>query len=214
MGTEIPKQYLMIGDKTVLEHTLQALQGHQDIHAIMVVLSEDDSMVKKMSSLGFYTAVGGNERFQSVYNGLLALDTMAGENDWVLVHDAARPCLRYEDLARLIETVRQTELGGLLASPVNDTIKAGAQNQFVTSTVDRSQLWRALTPQMFRLGQLRKALNLVIDSGEVVTDEAEAMERAGYRVQLVHGSADNIKITRPEDVAFVQMILQQQQRLA
>ncbi|HCB14804.1 MAG TPA: 2-C-methyl-D-erythritol 4-phosphate cytidylyltransferase, partial [Gammaproteobacteria bacterium] len=150
---------------------------------------------------------GGAERCHSVLNGLDALSEYAHPGDWVLVHDAARPCLTVSDLDRLLAELASDPVGGLLAIPVRDTLKQANASQRVTVTVDRSQLWHALTPQMFRLGVLRNALQVVMKSGLLVTDEATAMEVAGFAPRLIEGRADNLKITRPEDLALAEFYL-------
>ena len=136
----------------------------------------------------------------------------ADASDWVLVHDAARPCLRSEDIDKLIEKAIN-DIGGILAVPVRDTMKRADDDQHISETVDRNQLWHALTPQMFRLGQLHDVLTLALDNNQLVTDEASAMELAGHKPLLVEGHSDNIKITRPEDLALAEYYLKQQGRL-
>jgi 2-C-methyl-D-erythritol 4-phosphate cytidylyltransferase len=143
-------------------------------------------------------------------NALQELSTHASDEDWVLVHDAARPCVRTEDIARLIAQLTDDPVGGLLAVPVRDTMKRASSNQRVISTETREGLWHALTPQMFRFGKLRHALEQAIEDEALVTDEASAMELAGNEPLLVEGHADNIKVTRPEDLALATFYLQQQ----
>jgi 2-C-methyl-D-erythritol 4-phosphate cytidylyltransferase len=150
---------------------------------------------------------GGAERGQSVRNGLEALREWAGPDDWVLVHDAVRPCLCTEDLDRLLAELDDDPVGGLLAVPVRDTLKQADATGRVATTVDRAQLWHALTPQMFRLGLLCDALQSALARGLRVTDEAAAMEAAGFSPRLVEGRADNVKITRPEDLALAEFYL-------
>jgi 2-C-methyl-D-erythritol 4-phosphate cytidylyltransferase len=157
------------------------------------------------------TCVGGHERANSVLNALQALAPKAKDEDWVLVHDAARPCVAPDDLKRLLEKVGAHSVGGLLASPVTDTLKMASPQapDTVASTVDRRHLWRALTPQVFRYGLLRDALHRALDQGFALTDEASAMEQAGHRPLLVEGRPDNIKITVPADLALAGFILGQ-----
>ena len=131
------------------------------------------------------------------------------EQDWVLVHDAARPCLRHEDLDKMFRQLSDHMVGGLLAYPVKDTMKRADEKQRVSETVERNRLWHALTPQMFRLHLLRDVLNKAIDDGFLVTDESSAVEHAGYQPKLVEGRADNIKITRPEDLSIAEFYLSQ-----
>lgn len=220
MGADIPKQYLRLGGRTVLEHTLTALAGPlTDIGAlagVVVAISAEDPYWSGLSielACPLLTAPGGAERADSVLNALAALYEQAADADWVLVHDAARPCVRREDLATLIAELRDDPVGGLLAVPVRDTMKQADAEQRCAATVDRNRLWHALTPQMFRLGALRDALQTARAAGIAVTDDASAMEHAGLRPRLVEGHADNLKITRPEDLALAEFYLRQQGRL-
>ena len=155
---------------------------------------------------------GGATRADSVAAGLNALD--AAPRDWVLVHDAARPCVPREDIQRLVASVREAGVGGLLAQPLTDTLKRGDRAGRVQATLDRASLWRAQTPQMFRIDALRRALARALGDGVRVTDEAAAMERAGYPVQLIEGSAANLKVTYPEDFALAEFWLRRQGRIA
>jgi 2-C-methyl-D-erythritol 4-phosphate cytidylyltransferase len=156
------------------------------------------------------TVPGGAERCHSVLNALELLAGHAAADDWVLVHDAARPCLRPADLACLLDTLAEDPVGGLLAVPVRDTMKRADIGDRVETTVDRNGLWHALTPQMFRLQALREALGKAIAAGVLVTDEAAAMEWAGHRPRLVAGAGDNLKITRPEDLPLAAYYLERQ----
>ena len=210
MGEAKPKQYLSILGCTLLEHSLRPLLASTALDKIVVVLQQDDPYVDALPLLRderVLRATGGSERADSVLGGLALLQDMASEDDWVLVHDAARPCLKPQDLERLLSTVVDSGVGGLLAEPVRDTVKRANQQAQVTGTLDRSGLWRAQTPQMFRLGQLTEALNKALQDGSAVTDEAMAMEQAGYPVQLVEGSPTNIKVTVPDDLALAQFYL-------
>ena len=134
--------------------------------------------------------------------------TRASDEDWALVHDAARPCVRCEDIERLMTTLESSTEGGLLGVPVADTMKRVDEDACISTTVDRDDLWHAYTPQMFRVGVLRAALQQAIENGQQVTDEANAMELAGYRPRMVQGSRDNIKITVPSDLALAAFYLQ------
>ncbi len=207
MATQVPKQYLRIGPSTVLERTLAVLAGEPRVAGIMVAVQADDPWWPGLAlprACPVDTVTGGAERADSVLNALRALKTRgAGDADWVLVHDAARPCLSRDDLGRLIDTLYDETVGGLLGAPVADTIKRVGPTGSVEETVDRDCLWRALTPQMFRLGALTQAIAEARAAGVAVTDEAGAMERAGHRPRLVEGSPDNIKITVPGDMALV-----------
>ena len=202
MGSEIPKQYLTLAGRTILEHTLERLLAEPRITAVVLALAEGDAQGRNIAAAcgdRVRVTTGGAERCHSVLNGLEAL--AAADEDWVLVHDAARPCLRAADLVSLIETlIRTAGCGGLLGVPVKDTLKRVAANGQIESTVDRSSLWHALTPQMFRVGHLRTALRDALAAGRLVTDEAQAMELAGFVPMMVEGHADNLKITRPEDL--------------
>ena len=214
MNSQIPKQYLALAGKTVIEHSLARLAAHPLIDGIVVALAPGDTHWQDLPlRLGkpVLLADGGGERCNSVLNALLELQKHAQPDDWVLVHDGARPCLHLSDIDKLINELREHPHGGLLAVPVRDTMKRADENSNVFETVDRKRLWHALTPQMFRLGELTNALLRAIDKGWLVTDEASAMERAGYKPHLVEGAADNIKITRPEDLAVAEFYLRQQQ---
>lgn len=207
-GGDVPKQYaaLQVGDVSdaVLYHTLRAVTANESIAGVAVALAtEDDYWQSPKLNKPLITVAGGTERVDSVRNALAALTDKLDDNDWVLVHDAARPCLHADDLQRLIAATN-TEVGGLLAAPVADTLKRSVA-QRVVATVDRSNFWRALTPQMFQYGLLKKALSQ--DAGMMFTDESSAIEALGYQPLLVEGRADNIKITLPSDLALAQAIL-------
>ena len=215
MGETKPKQYLSILGCTLLEHSLRPLLACSALDKIVVVLQPDDPHVDALPLLRderVLRAAGGSERSDSVLGGLAFLQSMASEDDWVLVHDAARPCLAAQDLERLLVTVIESGVGGLLAEPVRDTVKRADERGQVTGTLDRNGLWRAQTPQMFRLGQLRAALERARQESAAVTDEAMAMEQAGYPVQLVEGSPTNIKVTVPDDLALAQFHLSRPHR--
>lgn len=210
MASELPKQYLEIAGRPLLDHALQALLGCADVRGVMVALAPDDPHTGKVPSLRdsrVATVAGGAERADSVLAALRALSAMAAPDDWVLVHDAARPCLAGEDLMALIAAVVGRGCGGLLAQPVNDTVKRVDGDLRVMDTVDRRTLWRAQTPQMFRLADLSDALERMQGRGELVTDESSAMEQAGYEVQVIPGSARNLKVTVPEDLMIAEYYL-------
>jgi 2-C-methyl-D-erythritol 4-phosphate cytidylyltransferase len=212
MGAGRPKQYLTLAGRTVLEHSLAALLDQANIRRVVVVLAEGDSCFRPMAvstDPRVLITLGGEQRGHSVLNGLRALEGQAKDADWVLVHDAARPCLHRTDLARLIDLAGSADFpGGLLACPVADTLKQADDRGQVIATLPRQPLWRAFTPQMFRYGELRQALTAAIDNHVMVTDEAAAMERMGCRPVLVEGRGDNIKITRQGDLALAEAILQ------
>jgi 2-C-methyl-D-erythritol 4-phosphate cytidylyltransferase len=210
MGAEgPPKQYLRIAEKTVLEWSVGALLSRQDCAGVVVALAEGDEHWRQLSLRDEHrviTVTGGGQRTDSVAAGLEALASQCGEKDWVLVHDAARPCLSPHDLQQLIDALRDDEVGGLLAAPVVDTLKRSDGNR-VAQTVSREGLWRALTPQMFRYGLLRRALSEAKKKGMTVTDEAQAIEFLGLKPRLVPGNADNIKVTLVEDLKRAERIL-------
>jgi 2-C-methyl-D-erythritol 4-phosphate cytidylyltransferase len=206
MGADVPKQYLRLAGKTVLEHTLDRLVDHPRIAGVVVAVAAADRQFATLPVAGRVTrAEGGDQRADSVLSALRQIPE-AGPADWVLVHDAVRPCLASTDLDRLIDSVLAAGCGGLLAVPVRDTMKRvnGAR---VTSTVPRDGLWHALTPQMFPIVALRDALLAARVDGANSTDEAEAMERQGYQPLVVEGRADNIKITRPDDLEHAALFL-------
>ena len=214
MGRAIPKQYLPLAGRQVIEQTLHRLLSHDRIQTVYVALSEQDGWWPKTTFADdsrVIAVTGGAERCHSVLNALDALSGVAAEDDWVLVHDAARPCLRLTDLNHLIEQASAHAVGGLLGVPVRDTMKRSDTSAQVVETVPREELWHAYTPQMFRLGQLRSVLKQALANGWLVTDEASAMELAGLHPLMVEGHADNIKITRPDDLALAAFFLQQQQ---
>ncbi len=213
MGAERPKQYLELAGRTVLEYTLERLAADPRIAGIVVALGPDDADWRRLAmpaGVEVRTVPGGAERCHSVLNALELLAGHAAADDWVLVHDAARPCLRPADLSRLLDILAGDPVGGLLALPVRDTMKRAGAGDHVDTTVDRSGLWHALTPQMFRLRALREALAGAIAAGVLVTDEAAAMEWAGHRPRLVAGAGDNLKITRPEDLPLAEYYLARQ----
>lgn len=214
LGADRPKQYLALGGKPILAHTLDRLRLHPRLAGVVVVISPDDRFWPRLTLASaasrLMVTMGGAERCHSVLNGLLFLRETADAQDWVLVHDAARPLLRRGDVDALVDQLGSHSVGGLLGVPVSDTIKRAAPNGDIHETVDRSQLWRAFTPQMFRLGMLTAALQQTLAAGDVVTDESQAMERAGHRPKMVEGHSDNIKITRAQDLALAEYYLSQQ----
>jgi 2-C-methyl-D-erythritol 4-phosphate cytidylyltransferase len=208
VGGPVPKQYLKLLGRSVLEWSLRALLDHPAIEGGVVVLADGDEEWTGLPATlrgRVTTAAGGRERCDSVLSGLRALP--GGDDDWVLVHDAARPCVDPRDLSRLIEACHDDAVGGLLAVPVADTLKRAGDRQRVATTVAREGLWRAQTPQMFRHAPLRAALEQALAAGEKPGDEATAMERAGHAPLLVEGSPFNIKITRPTDLDFAEAVL-------
>ncbi len=212
-GGAIPKQYLPLAGKPLILHTLERLAAHPRIAGLMVVLAAKDPMWPKLEGANgkpVRTAIGGSERGDSVLAGLRALPDSVGEADFVLVHDAARPCVRYEDLGRLISAGTQAG-GALLAAPLRDTLKRADGNGRSIATESREARWRALTPQMFRRAELTLALERARAQGVVVTDEAMAMERVGILPLLVEGAEDNIKVTTPADLKLAEFLLEKTQ---
>lgn len=207
-GAETPKQYLGLLGRPLIWHTLHALCTCEVIDRVWVVLSPGDQWwsAHDWAALGPKLETvyhGGATRAQSVAAGLQAAATAIAEEDWVLVHDAARPCLTAGLVERLVRTLAEDPVGGLLAVPVADTLKRAGPGNRVAATVDRSGLWQAQTPQMFRYGLLVDALERFSE----VTDEAGAMEAAGHAPRLVPGDLTNLKVTWPVDLALAEMFL-------
>ena len=202
-----PKQYAPLHGATVLEWSLRALLAEPRVHAVVVALAADDAhwpgIAARLNSPKLQTTIGGVTRQETVANGLEFLATRAAADDWILVHDAARPCLNAADLAALLDAVGGD--GAVLAAPIVDTVKRELGQH--VATVDRQGLWRALTPQVFAFAQLRHALQEASLAGITVTDEAQAIERLGLRPALVQGSPFNVKITRVSDLGLAAKIL-------
>jgi 2-C-methyl-D-erythritol 4-phosphate cytidylyltransferase len=205
-GGPVPKPYLRIGGKTLLEHCLRTLGAVKGVAGGVAVLANGDRRFERLpASLRrrVVAVAGGPTRALSVLNGLQALIT-ADEEDWVLVHDAARPCLQVRDVERLVAACRPDPVGGLLAVPVADTVKQADEARRSLRSLPRASLWRAQTPQMFRHGRLVRALTQALTEGFDPTDEAAAVERLGLRPLLVEGSPLNVKVTTPADLAFAE----------
>jgi 2-C-methyl-D-erythritol 4-phosphate cytidylyltransferase len=215
LSAEKPKQYFNILNKTVIEHTLERLLSHESVVGVSLAIAPSDILwetIKFKTPKTVLVTAGGQERCHSVLSALNALQQVSGPNDWVLVHDAARPCVRLHDIDKLINELKDHPVGGILAVPVHDTIKRSNMAAEIVGTVDRRQLWQAQTPQMFRLNALRTALHLAIQDGFIVTDEASAMEHMGLQPKLVEGHTDNIKVTRLEDLQLAEFYLRRIQR--
>ncbi len=211
LGESRPKQYLDIAGRPMIEHAVRALLAAPLIETVFVVLTPGDTTFRDINFDADANRIaplycGGKSRRDSVLNGLIAASSLLEPDDWVLVHDAARPCLALADLSKLIDAIMADETGGLLAVPVADTLKRANPAGRVQATPSREGLWQAQTPQMFRHGVLLEALN---KAGQV-TDEASAVEQLGLQPLLVEGSRNNIKVTYPADIAMAQSLLKGQ----
>jgi 2-C-methyl-D-erythritol 4-phosphate cytidylyltransferase len=210
----VPEQYAALGRSTAIEHALNKFESDPDCAGIVVAVAADDPLwpvIAARRSRLIETAEGGAERAHSVRNALRALAARVRPDDWIMVHDAARPCFAAADLALLKRELSSHPVGGLLAIPLADTLKRalepGARATHVESTIDRAGLWRAATPQVFRCGVLLRAIEAALDTGKMPTDEAQAIEWSGQRPMLVAGRADNIKVTTADDLALAAAIL-------
>jgi 2-C-methyl-D-erythritol 4-phosphate cytidylyltransferase len=218
MQSELPKQYLPFVDKTIIEHTLDKLLSHPEVAGAVVVLNPVDTYwanlnYESQSKKQLIFAEGGVLRHQSVFNGLEKLCSNVSQNCYALVHDAVRPLVTIKDLDRLIEAARQHSAGALLGVPIADTIKQLNVDGNINQTISRTRLWRAFTPQVFRTDLLMEALKFVIENKLEITDDASAVEAIGQCPKLVLGSAENIKITLPEDLMLARKIWAHQMTL-
>lgn len=214
-GGELPKQYLEVAGRPLIAHTLDALLSHPSVSGAVVVLADDDRHwrgVESPSGKPVTTCIGGAERADSVLAGLNALPDTVRADEFVLVHDAARPNLAHADLDRLLDVGTADPVGAILAAPVRDTLKRAGDDGGIDRTEPRERLWRALTPQLFRRMQLGRALAAAHAAGVAITDESMAMERQGMRPLLVEGSEDNFKITTPADLARFEYVLSHRHR--
>lgn len=205
-GTSVPKQYSVIAGRTVIEHALRALQSCAAIEHIFVNVQHDDAHADQVAAAVpgvTFLRCAGATRADTVQSALAAISKQVKRDAWVLVHDAARPCVLASDVAQLIESAGAHGVGGLLATPVADTLKRGTFDNEIAETISRENMWRAQTPQMFRYETLVHALNASPD----VTDEAQAIEALGMTPLLVAGSARNIKVTLPEDAELAEFYL-------
>lgn len=216
MNSEVPKQYMQLAKQSVIAHTLDRLCRVQAVDYLIVGIAKQD---QHWHSQGYTSdklkAVvdAGEERVDTVENCLKHIAAHGGRDDWALVHDAARPCVRVSEIQQLIDTVLRLDRGGILAVPLSDTIKRGVpdcRDACILETVPRENLWRAMTPQLFRVAGLLSAIELARGRGRLLTDEASAIEVAGGQPLLVACSPDNIKITLPQDIALAQLILEAQ----
>lgn len=203
-GGDVPKQYLQAGGEPIILHALGALLAHPSVEGAVVAIAAGDldwPGLDQLAGKPLRTCIGGGTRAESVLAALEALPASVRPDDFVLVHDAARPNLCQRDLEQLLERGRNDPVGAILAAPVRDTLKRAGSDGGIDATVPRQQLWRALTPQLFRRLQLTRALQDAGRAGVEVTDESMAIERQGQRPLLVEGSDDNFKITTPADLA-------------
>ncbi|MCL1123984.1 2-C-methyl-D-erythritol 4-phosphate cytidylyltransferase [Shewanella surugensis] len=206
MGAQIPKQYLMLNEQSILAHTLDCLLSHPQICQVVVALHPDDNYFHTLPQSQhpqLCQVVGGGERADSVLAALHEVD----EGAWVLVHDAARPCLSHDDIDKLLLARQQFPQGVILGSPVRDTMKRSTGRQQICETVSRDHLWHALTPQCFRAGSLKRNITLALSQKIAITDDASAMEWAGTSPGIIEGRADNIKVTHPNDLALASLFL-------
>jgi 2-C-methyl-D-erythritol 4-phosphate cytidylyltransferase len=208
MGHELPKQYMMLAGQPMIYHALATLSAHPEISAVFVVLSPEDEHWRTFDWSSFGDKLqplfcGGQTRAESVLNGLLASELEL--EDWVLVHDAARPCLSEQQLTQLLNELRNDEVGGLLAVPMADTLKRADAQQRVEHTESRAGLWQAQTPQMFRTGLLVQALQTAPN----VTDDASAIEALGFKPKLVSSDSTNFKVTYPQDMHLAELLLKE-----
>lgn len=213
-GGEVPKQYLEVGGRPLIDYALHALLSHPRIAGAMVALAADDSYWPGWDSLAgkpVLTCVGGASRADSVREAIDALPETVRADAFVLVHDAARPNLARVDLDKLLDLGAADPVGAILAAPVRDTLKRAGDDGGIDRTEPREGLWRAFTPQMFRRLQLRRALHAAHEAGIEITDEAMAMERLGHRPLLVEGREDNFKVTTPADLERFAFVLAQRQ---
>lgn len=214
MGLEFPKQYLQVAGKPIIQHAIERLLTLDQLSQVIVCLSPEDQWfgelevdVEKVS-----TTFGGSTRAISVFNGLAALSEKAMEQDWVLVHDAARPCLSSGLLQEMVVAIKSEPVGGIMAVRAKDTLKQAKTEHgasYIGATIDRSAVWQAQTPQMIRYGELKAALSYCLDNKIAITDEASALEQLGRPVRLFEGAADNIKVTSPGDQKLAEFILGQ-----
>lgn len=212
MASEIPKQYLELGRQPVIQLCIEKLARSIQFEAVVVALADNDTCFDTISfdaAIHIHKVAGGAERADSVMSGLNWLVGRADAMDWVWVHDAARPCVRSDDLVKLAERIRQHDVGGILGMPVRDTMKQVEQGH-ISKTLDRSQIWHAFTPQVFRFARLRKAMQQAQAAGLAITDEASAIEHSGAAPLIVAGHSDNIKITHPADLQLAEYYLEHQ----
>lgn len=210
MQSDKPKQYFTLAGEIILQRVVNLFSVHSHIEKVVVVLHAKDHWWPSLQLSHpekILTAIGGKERVHSVFLGLDFLSDYADKNDFVLVHDAARPCLQSNDISRLLSALKNHDVGGLLGMPVVDTLKKVDANNCVENTVSREHLWHAQTPQCFRYGLLKSAIENALTHHHVVTDESSAVEYAGFKPKMIVGDAHNIKITFPEDIELAEKMI-------
>ncbi len=211
MQADRPKQYLKLGEQTILQHTLDRLLSHPEIDGAVLVLHAQDQYWNELnyrSARPLLICTGGAQRHHSVFNGLRHLKQQSIGNPLVLIHDAVRPFVSHDDLSRLIELAVLQQDGALLAAAVTDTLKLADTKSTVIATQSRENLWRALTPQAFRLDTIQPVLQSAIEKNLPITDDASAMELSGFHPLLVSSASMNFKITTPDDLLLAQFIMQ------
>lgn len=213
MMAKVPKQYLNLNGRPIIETSLARIGALSYVRQVVVMLNPEDRVWPTLGlekNPKIVCQYGGENRYQSVLNGLKYLAAFAADDDWVLVHDAARPCVRLKDIDHLFAKIADHPVGGLLGAPVDNTMKLVDGGGEVVQTIDRVDVWSAFTPQVFRFRLLLEALQAVDKSGKTVTDEATALEQLGYRPKMILGNRDNIKITQPQDLNLAAQILSSQ----
>ncbi len=215
MQSNVAKQYLTINNKTVLQHTVEQFINLPFVKGILVAISNTDDTFATLSFSNknkVQHCIGGKQRYQSVLNTLDTFQHLIKPHEWIMVHDAARPCVSPHDIEKLYTECKNHKVGGILATPVKDTLKQSLANQTIAKTVDRDTMWHALTPQMFRYQNLVNAIENSIMDNLAITDDASAFENLNLRPKLVDGREDNIKITRPSDLDYATWIITQRQQ--
>ena len=214
MGVDIPKQYITVCDKAIIEHTVEKFTSRNDLQGILVALSNSDqhwSTLELSKNNKITTVTGGEERYKSVYNALCSLKNKADDDDWILVHDAVRPCITTSEIDQFIADLDHLNgIGGILALPCFETMKKANTNHEIEETIDRKFIWHAQTPQMFRYKKLFLAIEIIMNENIFITDEAMAMELAGYKPMLIQGTHSNIKITDQNDLKYLESFLRQE----
>lgn len=213
MRSKVPKQYLNLNGRPIIETSLARIGSLSYVRQVVVMLNSEDTVWPTLgleNNPKINCQFGGENRYQSVLNGLRYLESKAADDDWVLVHDAARPCVRRKDVDKLLAQIADHPVGGVLGAPVDNTMKLVDENREVVSTVDRVNVWSAFTPQVLRFRLLLEALEAVDKSQKTVTDEATAVELMGHRPKMVPGHRDNIKVTHPSDLNLAAQILSSQ----